>query len=343
MSKDSHYTPKPLADYLVSRIKKKNVKTVADFCVGEGELLKAAQKKWVKATFYGNDISSQVIQQLKRKHSKWVLGNGDFLNSKSRSRMKLFKKKFDVILLNPPFTCKGSTIHTVVFDNIEYHVSTAMFFFIESIKYLSKDGILYAILPQSVAYSQKDEKIREYLHEKYSFKIFKEKNKQAFKYCSPSIILAAFNDKEISSKNLLFDNINTGIKYLEIKRGRIGMHKIKKTEKYAKQLIHSTNLKNNQLKNIKYRIKSNLSKIEGPAVLVSRVGQPDIRKICIIPSKKEYILSDCIIAIKTKSMEDSQLLKKSIINNWSSFSNLYKGTGAKYITIKRIKHFLNLE
>jgi len=343
MSKDSHYTPKPLADYLISRIKKNDVKTVADFCVGEGELLKAAQKKWANAIFYGNDNSNQVIQLLKRKYPKWILGNGDFLNSKSRNRTNIFKKKFDVILLNPPFTCKGSTIHHVVFDNIEYHVSTAMVFFIESIKYLNTNGILYAILPQSVAYSQKDEKIRKYLHEEYNFKIFKEINNQEFEKCSPNIILAAFNDKNISSKNKKFDQINIEIKNLNIQRGKLGMHKIKITKKNVIPLVHSTNIKNNRLENIKYKVKDNLSKIKGPAVLISRVGQPDIRKICIIPPKEEYILSDCIVGVKTKTMGDCEILKKTIIDNWSGFSNLYKGTGAKYITIKRIKYFLNLE
>jgi predicted RNA methylase len=341
MANDSHYTPKALADYLISRINKKNVKTIADFCVGEGELLKAAQRKWNNAKFYGNDISSQVIQLLKRKYPKWILGNCDFLNSKKR--VKLFKNKYDIILLNPPFTCKGSTINHVVFDNIVYHVSTAMAFFIESIKYLKTDGILYAILPQSVAYSQKDEKIREYLYKEYNFKIFKEINNQEFEKCSPNILLAAFNDKKLSFKNKTFDQINIGIKYLEIHRGKIGMHKIKKTKVNTIPLVHSTNIKNNKLKNIKYKMKNNISKIEGPAVLINRVGQPDIRKICIIPHKKEYILSDCIIGIKTKTMNDCQILKKTIIDNWSSFSNLYKGTGAKYITIKRIKYFLNLE
>jgi type I restriction-modification system DNA methylase subunit len=50
---DSHYTPKKLADYLVSRIKKNNVKTVADFCVGEGELLKAAKKNGMAQNVMG--------------------------------------------------------------------------------------------------------------------------------------------------------------------------------------------------------------------------------------------------------------------------------------------------
>jgi hypothetical protein len=181
------------------------------------------------------------------------------------------------------------------------------------------------------------------LYEEYNFKIFKEINNQEFEKCSPNIILAAFNDKNIYSKNKTFDQINIGIKNINIQRGRLGMHKIKTSKKNAIPLVHSTNIKNNKLENINYKVKNNLSKIKGPAVLISRVGQPDIRKVCIIPPKKEYILSDCIIGIITKTMEDCKALKETIIDNWSSFSNLYKGTGAKYITIKRIKYFLDIK
>jgi tRNA1(Val) A37 N6-methylase TrmN6 len=342
--KDSHYTPSALAEYLVSRIKKKKVKTIADFCVGEGNLLKAAQKKWSSAIFFGNDVSRQVIRLLKQKYPKWKLESCDFLNQKSRNNSNQFKKKYDVILLNPPFTCRGSIIKQVFFDNVEYNVSTAMAFFIESIKYLSTDGVLYAILPQSVAYSQKDEKIRKYLSEKYDFKIFEEIENQEFEKCSPSIILAAIKDKKLHvPENRLFAQINTEIKILEVKRGKISMYKIKKARKNTLPLVHSTNIRDNTIENITYNVKEDASKIKGPAVLINRVGQPDIRKICIIPSKKEYALSDCIIGIKTKTANDSKLLKKIIIDNWSSFSNLYKGTGAKYITVKRIRYFLKLE
>ena len=133
--KDSHYTPSILAEYLISHIKKNKVKTIADFCIGEGDLLKTAQKKWKNVKFYGNDISGRVIRLLKRKYPEWVLGNCDFLNSKSRNKANVFRNKFDIILLNPPFTCRGSTINHVIFDNIEFNMSTAMAFFVESINY----------------------------------------------------------------------------------------------------------------------------------------------------------------------------------------------------------------
>lgn len=340
---DSFYTPQTLAKILISSIKKRNIKSIADFCVGEGDLLIAAKGKWKNAQFYGNDISRKVIQSLKRKHTSWKLGNCDFLDSNSKGKSNLFNKKFDLILLNPPFTCKGSSIHIINFDNKEYHTSTAMAFFVESIKYLNNDGILYAILPQSIAYSQKDERIREHLFKNYNFKIFSERNNQGFENCTPNIVLAAVNDKNVNSLIKPFPRINTKINNIEVVRGRLGMHKIKNARKNTLPLIHSTNIRKNSIINIKYNVRINYSIINGPAILICRVGQPSVEKICLVPARKKYALSDCIIGIKVKTEEDCKRLKQIIFNNWDNFSNLYKGTGAKYITIKRLKYFLNLD
>src|SRR5690606_31823998 len=105
------------------------------------------------------------------------------------------KNKFDLVLLNPPFTCKGASRKMIVFDGLEFQMSTSMAFFVEAINYLSNEGVMYAILPQSVAYSKKDEKIRDYLKRKYNFRILEERNNQTFEKCAPNIVLASINDQ----------------------------------------------------------------------------------------------------------------------------------------------------
>jgi tRNA1(Val) A37 N6-methylase TrmN6 len=339
---DPHYTPADLANRLIKRIKKDKVSSIADFCVGEGNLLKAANIKWQNSTFYGNDISSQVLRTLKREYPDWVLGNCDFLNLKSRNKSIIFKRKYDIILLNPPFTCKGSTVQSVNIEERVYHMSIAMAYLVEAIKYLKKDGVLYAILPQSIAYSQKDEKIRIYLKEKYHLKIFEELNNQCFEKCSPNIVLVAVNDKKLVCVNKSLRRIDIKIENLMIKRGSISMHTVDKDRKYGIPLVHSTNIINEKIAGIKYKIIKSKSIIEGPALLIHRVGQPNKKKVCVIMKKEKYALSDCVIGIKTDKLFLCQQLKERIINNWSDFSNLYKGTGAKYITINRLKYFLNL-
>jgi methylase of polypeptide subunit release factors len=86
------------------------------------------QKKMGNAKLFGNDISGKAIRMLRENHPDWVLEECDFLNQKAREEKFIFKNKFDIILLNPPFTCKGSTIHKINFDDIEFHTSTTMVF-----------------------------------------------------------------------------------------------------------------------------------------------------------------------------------------------------------------------
>lgn len=341
--RDSHYTPTKLADHLVSLIDKETTCVIADFCVGEGELLRAAKKKWNNAKLFGNDISDKAIRLLRKNHPDWMLENCDFLDRRTRYEKLAFKSKFDIILLNPPFTCKGSTIHKIYFDNIEFHASTAMVFFVEAINYLQKNGVLYAILPQSIAYSKKDEKIRTYLREKYNFKILEELNNQGFEKCTPNIVLASVNDTQSIDLNNDFRQINTEIKYLQIQRGSISMHNIKKCKRHSVSLVHSTNIRDNKIVGLKYKVEDNISHINGPALLIHRVGQPNLKKICIISFKEAYALSDCVIGIKTRTIKECQQLKKMITDHWHDFSNLYKGTGAKYITIERLKYFLGVK
>ena len=292
---------------------------------------------------YGNDISSKIIYPLRKKHPDWKLGVCDFLNSGSRNTSFIFNKKYDVILLNPPFTCRGSIKQSIKIEDKEYRMSTAMAYIVEAIKYLQKDGVLYAILPISIAYSQKDEKIRAYLTKKYYFQIIEELDNQWFEKCKPNIVLAAINDKNIISQKNIIKRIDIKIPYLIFQRGSFGMHMVDKKIKRGISLVHSTNIIDEQIVGLKYKVKKNISMIKGPAVLIHRVGQPNKKKVCVIWDSEVYAISDCIIGIKANKLALCWKIKKEIINNWSDFSNLYKGTGAKYITIKRLKYFFNCD
>ncbi len=344
--KDSYYTPPKLASRLIKFIGKKEIKNVADFCLGDGELLRAAVGKWPKIKCYGTDISERAISSVKKTHKNWTLSKCDFLNAKSRQKTKIFSKinpHFDLILLNPPFSCIGGLRHTVELDGMVYQVSTAMAFLVESIKYLSKDGSLYAILPNSVAYSQKDRAIWNILVEKYKLAILEESNKKHFEGCSPNVILISINANTLSNKSKHQNKLDTNLVGITIFRGKIGMHKVPKKSTTGSLLIHSTNIWDNQIKNLEYRMRNKLSQVVGPAVLIPRVGLPNSHKICVLKGKARFVLSDCVIAIKTQSQQDSDNLKNQLVKNWEDFNELYKGTGARYITVERLKNYLGLK
>jgi tRNA1(Val) A37 N6-methylase TrmN6 len=339
--RDSFYTSNYLADILVNYVTKEDVKTVADFCVGGGELLRSAQARWKNIDLFGIDICQNAISKLEKDHPDWNVECCDFLNEKSLSTCSFLDgKSFDLILLNPPFTCKGSTKHRIEFDSINFNVSTAMQFLLKSIRFLSPNGILVAILPISAAYSQKDLMIWKYLEQKFHLTVLEERDKQYFKACyPPNIVIVSLNDfslhRKVSSKNL--ETINFEIE--SIIRGRLSMHEIIEDTNSGKFLIHTTNLIENEIVSAYCQIKNDIPLINGPGVLIQRVGSPLPTKICLLKKSDKYIISDCLIFIKTPKVEDAKKLKSFIFSNWQSFQNMYKGTGAKYITIDRLKDY----
>lgn len=343
--RDSYYTSTPLAEKLISYVKSKQFSSVADFCVGDGELLRAAQSIWNDIKCYGVDISCEVISELRVAHPTWIVKTCDFTNSAARERCEITNdKQYDLIVLNPPFTCKGSTINKVMFNGEEYRVSTAMMFLVEALQYMHNNSILLAILPISCAYSQKDRKIWKVLKECYNLTILEERDKQSFKKCNPNIVLVSINDSANTSNR---EDINQRLDIEKFNistfRGNLSVHERKKTSsKEGKPFIHSTNLINNSLQNVREYTQYPKSEISGPAVLISRVGNPNINKICTISTDETYVISDCIIAIKTENQTQADKLKQLFIANWDYAKTLYQGTAAKYITMERLHSFLGL-
>ncbi|MCK4981727.1 MAG: methyltransferase [Victivallaceae bacterium] len=341
---DSFYTPPKLAKKLVDHVKLSHVKSVADFCVGDGELLRAAQDRWSNAKFIATDISQRALEGVKEKHPKWGVEICDFLSQFSRDKCELLKnsKKIDLVLLNPPFSCVGSTKHQIHLDGDDYSCSTAMAFLIEALKYLKPKGGLYAILPCSVAYSEKDRKIWNKLVNEYKLKVLKESQKKYFDKCSPNILLVSINTNGHKCKLTKITRVKHNISSIVVIRGKVSMNTIKKGVIGNTSLVHSTNLQNQKIVDLNISMTEKAYVTTGAAVLIPRVGNPRKDKVCILHSKQKVILSDCVIALKTKTLNEAKKLQKLILDNWDIFFSLYQGTGAKYITIARIKETLGI-
>jgi predicted RNA methylase len=344
MTRDSFYTPKVLADKLIGFIKNDNFKSVADFCAGDGELLRAAVDRWPEIKCFGSDISAEAIDQMKSKHKNWKLSNIDFLDKNDREKAKIFKKQplYDLILLNPPFSCIGGTISKVEFDDEIFNVSTAMSFLVTSLKYLKPKGCLYAILPTSIANSQKDKTLWRVLEDKHNLSILEEPKTKYFKGCTPNVILVSLNDFTQISRQRNIPRIPHDFNDISIFRGKLSMNLVEEVL-HGDYLIHTTNMSSNRIVNLHTRANKTSSRVTGPAVLLPRVGNPTFSKLCIIKPHESYVLSDCVIAIKTSSLEDSYRLFNYIQNHWEQVKEMYTGTGARYITIEKLIHFLNLD
>ena len=101
-------------------------------------------------------------------------------------------------------------------------------------------------------------------------------------------------------------------------------------------LAHTTDLNNGKLIATRHSITQLRRHVVGPAVLIPRVGLPTSNKCVLYLKRKRLILSDCVIALKCISTKDAKLVRKTLIDNWESFSTSYRSTCAPYITIQEL-------
>ena len=343
---DSYYTPPSLADKLVSFITSVNISRAVDFCVGDGDLLKAVAKRYIDVELYGTDISNKALAKLANEYPHWHLGECNFREDDSVDKVHFLKEGlFDLIVLNPPFTCKGSVVENIIFDKIEFHVSTAMLFLMRAMKYLTPDGGLYAILPISCVYSVKDRNAWTYLKEHYNACILEEPNRVNFtSKCAPNIVLVYVGNYIVEG----LENQDTFdfsfLPVVSVIRGRVRMQNIHHSNSTrAVPLIHTTNLQKGKLVNLKYFLLNQNSIVKGNGVLIPRVCNPNPNKIVVLDDEFMYAISDCVVFLQTATRADAEMIRDTIIVNWNDFVTVYRGTGAQYTTLERLKRIFGID
>lgn len=344
---DSYYTPALLAEKLVSYVPFPRVRSAVDFCVGDGDLLKAVGKRYDGVDMFGTDISDDAIERLRSNCPHWQLGVCDFRDEESVSNVRFLQDKtFDLIVLNPPFTCRGSVVEKVVFDKQEFRISTAMLFLVRALQYLSEDGGLYAILPISCVYSDKDKTMWDYLKKNYNACVLDEPSRVSFSSkCSPNIAMVYVGRYPIAVRKVKAKSPFVSLPVESIVRGSCRMQNLEYVNSSEGiPLIHTTNIQKGELVNLqKINPKGNFT-VKQYGVVVPRVCNPNPNKVALLDGNTRYVLSDCVIAFLTESHIDAELIRNSILDNWDSFVGLYKGTGAQYTTISRLKeHFGSIE
>lgn len=342
---DSFYTPPLLADKLVGYIASPNITRAVDFCVGDGDLLKAVAKRYIGVQLYGTDISDETLAKLANNCPEWHLEKCDFKDDDSVSNVSFLKrKKFDLIMLNPPFTCKGSIVETVVFEGVQFRVSTAMLFLMRALRFLAPNGGLYAILPISCVYSIKDKKAWTYLKEHHNACILEESNKVNFtNKCAPNIALVFVGNYKVNGISMTNCFDFSSLPVSSIQRGCVRMqHPNYSNSKEAIPLIHTTNLQKGELVKLKRIITGKNILVNGSGVVIPRVCNPNPNKIALLDEDIVYALSDCVIVLKTATKIDAERLRDKIIEHWCDFVSVYKGTGAQYTTIERLKNLFGM-
>lgn len=252
-----------------------------------------------------------------------------------------------MVLLNPPFSCRGGAKRTVKVSDQIIACSQAMAFVLTAIQYLAPRGQIVTVLPSGTLRAQKDREAWEYLAARFSVRLVSTNGHRTFNGCFPkTVVIHIDRAAECRRSRSPFDVKpirRSGVGHeVELMRGSLQMHALpnQRTVKPTR-LIHSTSLRGGEVAGKAMTVRTSRSRVSGPAVLLPRVGQPAASKIAVVGNRTQFALSDCVIAIKCRRVSHARDVKAMLLSNWDHVAAAYGGTCAPYVTLPRVVMLLS--
>ncbi|MBN1458866.1 MAG: methyltransferase [Armatimonadetes bacterium] len=345
---DTHYTPAELAAQLVRSVQLRDPQVVADFTAGEGSLLDAASARWPEARLVATDIDGRAVQQLKDRGERWVVGQCDFLSSRSRAACRALRGlagTADLVLLNPPFSVRGARRMAIRYADHYLRCSPAMAFALHSLSYLRPGGEARLILPAGALVSVRDQDAWTVMSEQHSVEAIGQAGRGSFPSCASNGVLVAVRPCErnaqpipdlrsagMASKSIRHINV-------QVTRGGFQMHRIR-DDSDGPVLVHSSELQDGRVVVNGRRGRGRTPTVGSPAVLLPRVGRLTPQKIAIFEGSTRVMLSDCVLAVVPEDEQRTPELRSRMIDSFDRLQALYIGTGAPYVTLRRFEDFL---
>jgi len=351
---DVIYTPREMAIAMVNTIGVNHleISRVADFAVGNGALLQAAEDRWPLATFIGTDIDYAAVEYLKSNKSHWHMGRCDFINPHSRGMslpIRGMKGKINLVLLNPPFSCRGGVKIPASINGVKILCSTGMAFVLNSVDYLCENGIIIALLPVGSLTSEKDAMTWQLLEKLGTVNITMQNNHNIFPQHEVHTLVLHFVKGGVDYKSktrFMIQNQQSTHKFnkpsLLLMRGNLQMNELQESvNSDGCPLIHSTELLKTGLSFHRRVNNKTLRIVNKSAVLIPRVGKPTMDKIVCYTGDNIFALSDCVIAMICGDRIQARSLWENLRNNWTILKDAYVGSASKYITLRRLTNALN--
>jgi hypothetical protein len=257
-------------------------------------------------------------------------------------------KDICVVLLNPPFSCRGAARFDVDFKNSIIQCSLALSFVFESVQLLRRGGQLIALLPAGSLTSEKDKGAWKVLHDLFEIRTFGINDHTTFRDVSAETVIVRISNRQLKPSRVSFSQTPAKLQVsssdsasIVSVRGKLPMYL---TNGYSGPdylpLVHTTELLKDGINVSARRIKPSKSAIRGPAVFLPRVGNPSQHKIKLYLKKEPVVLSDCVIALRCGNTEEAKHLHSVLLQKWDKLQAHYVGTCAKYITIRSLQMFL---
>ena len=246
--------------------------------------------------------------------------------------------------MNPPFTSRGGSRNRVDVGDSRVACGAALSFVLTAIQYLAPDGQVVAILPVGSLHNQKDAEAWRYLLERFAVEILEHVGKRSFPRCAASSAIVRLSQQRTTEKNSVGCEVpqlssSRDLRGIEIIRGTCPVHSMP-SERRGPRLVHSTDLRNTTVILNGHRGYGHYRCVDGPAVLLPRVGRLTPEKIGILPNAQRVMISDCVIALKTERLPAAERLQKTLHDNFDRLAEGYVGTGAPHVTLRRLQAIL---
>lgn len=342
---DQYYTPVDLAERVLRNEITQRPSVCVDTTCGEGNLLRAASAVFDDVSCVGIDRDRKAINSLRANYPDWALSVGNLLASRSYQRTNVASAQIsaDLLYLNPPFSLGKSKYIETLYQGTTVRSSVAMAHILKSLELFAPSQGAIVIIPESVLYSQTDAEARQRLGYSYTTEKVAELNNSTFKGARANTTIiklipgARINNQSSKSKALKpkFEVI--------LSRGGLQVHDFF-NDHCGIPFIHSTSLRSivefgviDSLGRTKVKRSGQVNKW---VLLLPRVGMPKIEFTQAIFLRSKVQLSDCLFAIRFKTRMEAESIENVFKQNWESFESLYRGTGARYLTIKRLSEWL---
>lgn len=352
-----------LAECLIGLLPKRNYQNIIDICCGSWNLLEAARKRFGTAHYVGVDVDAEAGAN--------CFEGATFLCEDGREFAINEKKKYDLVLSNPPFgylkeeerLFKDATAGNIKELNNKRYENEMMQ---ANLLLSDASGMLLFILPATFFEGDSYLSIRKSLCKSYAVNSIVKLPIETFgksKISTYALIMSnsGKQNQSASLKEVTCCNGGWKVKHkefvskerlqegawicklpkrkiprkVEAFRGNISSAQMSET---GKKVLHCSSIVTNGEWNPSIRYCNDREKIEKAKVvkpgdvIVNRVGR-FANYWCI--SKEEAMVSDCLIVIKTS--EKNNLYEELLRNSTNGKLNiLTKGVTTKYITLKDI-------
>lgn len=347
MTRDSFYTPADLAAELVGLLPASTEGTVVDPSMGEGALLRAAKSRFgASVSLGGIDVNPRVVRAAGR--TEVVASRADFLSERARLGTTVWRharKEVGAIVLNPPFSSRGMAGESISYGGKKFKVGPALHFLLVCLRETRPVYGIAAILPAGAVEADRYSELWQTIREQNTVRLTKVQGADRFSGARVATYLVYLFADATARDHPPVDTGRAPALYpaptqcVEAIRGRYPVYRQRSYEdKQGVRFLHSTDLNGTDSSELSdFRIAPAHLAIEGPFLALRRVGgwrEP------VTLATGRYVLSDCVIALRPNDKKLFSQLRNDLENNGGQLEAAYGGTGAQYITMRRLSSAL---